>query len=50
MTQYVFPELFNQAIAAPFWADLLYDTVSSIASSYLSLIINENIFYRRILK
>ncbi|CAF3955011.1 unnamed protein product, partial [Adineta steineri] len=29
MTDSVFRQLFNQAIVAPFWADLLYDTTSS---------------------
>jgi hypothetical protein len=28
MTTSAFEEIYNQAIAAPFWADLLYDTVS----------------------
>jgi len=29
MTSSAFWQVYNQAIAAPFWADLLYDTVSS---------------------
>jgi hypothetical protein len=44
MTMSVFGLLGNQAIAAPYWADLTYDTVSSITSLYLFSITKENIF------
>jgi hypothetical protein len=30
MTTSTFQQISNQAIVAPFWADLLYDTVSNL--------------------
>jgi hypothetical protein len=33
MTTSAFRQIYNQAIAAPFWADLLYDNVSSLFPS-----------------
>jgi hypothetical protein len=32
MTSSAFSQISNQAIAAPFWADLLYDTVNTLSS------------------
>jgi hypothetical protein len=45
MTSSVFGELYGQAVAAPFWADLSYDSVSHIISLYvLSIIIEKKSF------
>ena len=44
MTFSAFGTLFGQAIAAPFWADLEYDSVSDSTSSYTPLRINKNTF------
>lgn len=48
MTSSVFGELYGQAVAAPFWADLSYDSVSHIISLYvLSIIIEKKSFQQK---